>query len=214
MCVSLYLPFDRDIVRDTETIENILQLTKGEGLILALDSNARSKLWFDKHTNARGRTMKEYIITRDLHIINTKTGIPSFETNRGSSWIDLTLCNSKLTQNIKRWTCREEESCAEHKIICFDIESRDPGRYAKHFIRTCYNTKVDNWGTFECHFIKNLVQESECQTDPHNLTECDTALSHKVKHSTDIGGYTQTYLSYNCSLWHDVSSTKTRQMSI
>ena len=93
---SLYLPFDRDIVRDIETIENILQRTKGELLILALDSNARSKLWFDKHTNDRERTMEEYIITSDLHIINTETGIPSFETNRGRSWIYLTLCNSKL----------------------------------------------------------------------------------------------------------------------
>ena len=141
---SLYNPFDRDIVRDIETIENILQLTKGEGLILASDSNARSKLWFDKHTNARERTMGEYILTRDLHIINTETGIPSFETNRGPSWIDLTLCNSQLTQNTKRWTCGEEESCADHKIICFDIESRDPGIYDQHFIWKRYNTKVDN----------------------------------------------------------------------
>ena len=61
--------------------------------------------------------MEEYIITRDLHIINTETGIPSFETNRWHSWIDLTLCNSKLAQNIKRWTCREEESCADHKMF-------------------------------------------------------------------------------------------------
>ena len=29
--------------------------------------------------------MEEYIITRDLHIINMETGMPSFETNRGSS---------------------------------------------------------------------------------------------------------------------------------
>jgi hypothetical protein len=27
----------------------------------------------------------------------------------------------------------------------------------------------------------------ECWTNPHNLTECDKALSQKVEHSTDIG---------------------------
>jgi phage anti-repressor protein len=76
----------------TDTIENNREhFTKGEELILALDSNTRSKIWFDKHTNARGRTMEEYIITKDLHIINMETGIPSFETNRGHSWIDLTV---------------------------------------------------------------------------------------------------------------------------
>ena len=100
--------------------------------------------------------MEEYI-TRDLHIINTETGIPSFETNRGRSWIDLTLCNSKLSQNIKGWTCGEEESCADHKI-CFDIKSRDPGRYAKHFIRKRYSTKEDNWGTFESNLVNKLFR--------------------------------------------------------
>ena len=49
---SVYLPIDRDIERDLETIEDILQLTKGDGLILAIDSNARSKLWFEHWRNS------------------------------------------------------------------------------------------------------------------------------------------------------------------
>ena len=126
---SLYLPIDRDIVRDLDTVENKLQHTKGGRLILAMDSNVRSKLWFDKHKNARGRTLEEYIITRDLHILNTEMGIPSFETNRGHSWIDLTLCNSKLAQNTKRWTCGDEEICADHKRIFFN---RINGRCGQH----------------------------------------------------------------------------------
>jgi len=43
---SLYLPIDSDIERDLEKVD-ILQLTKRDGLILAIDSNATSKLWFD-----------------------------------------------------------------------------------------------------------------------------------------------------------------------
>ena len=39
---SLYLPIDRDIEQDLGKIEEIIRLTKGEGLLLALDSNARS----------------------------------------------------------------------------------------------------------------------------------------------------------------------------
>jgi len=38
---SLYLPINRDIERDLQTIEDILQLTKWEGIILAIDTNAR-----------------------------------------------------------------------------------------------------------------------------------------------------------------------------
>ena len=131
--------------------------------------------------------MEEYIITRDLHIINTDTSVPSFETNRGRSWIDLTLCNSKLTQNIRRWTYGEEESCADHKIISFDIESRGVEENAKQFVRKRYNTKVANLNTFERNLAKNLVRTFQCRTDLHNLTKCDKSLSQKVKNCTGIG---------------------------
>ena len=180
---SLYLPIDRDI----DTIENIHQFTKGEGLILAIDSNARSRLWYDKYTNARGRTLEDYIITRDLHILNKETGIPSFETNRGHSWIDLTLCNSKLTQNIRTWTCGEEESCADHKIIQFDIESMGARGDTTHYLRKCYNTKAANWSTFDLNLAQRLVKNFECRTNPNNFAACDKDLSQKVKCSADTG---------------------------
>jgi len=53
------------------------------------------------------------IITKDLQIINAEIIILSTESNIERSWIGLTLCNSKLTQNIRRWTCGEEETCPD-----------------------------------------------------------------------------------------------------
>jgi hypothetical protein len=42
-------------------------------------------------------------------------------------------------------------------------------------------------GYIQAQFNKNLVKNYECWTNPHNLTECNKALSQKVKHCTDIG---------------------------
>jgi hypothetical protein len=84
-----------------------VELTKGNGLILSIDSNSRSKLWHDKYTNQRGKILEEFIITSDLVIMNEAIEIPTFETARGHSWIDLTLCNNRIAQNIRRWTCRK-----------------------------------------------------------------------------------------------------------
>jgi hypothetical protein len=125
--------------------------------------------------------MEEYIITRDLLILIKETGIPSFETNRGCSWIELTLCTSKLAQKTRRWTFGEEESCADHKIIFFDIETISNEGNATHHFRKCYNTKGDNWGTFVHNLVQNLVKNSDCQTNPNNLKACDKALSQSVK---------------------------------
>jgi hypothetical protein len=73
---SLYLPIDREIDRNLKKIEDIIQLSNGDGLILAIDSNARSKLWFDKRTNTRGQAIEELIISRDLLIINEESDTP------------------------------------------------------------------------------------------------------------------------------------------
>ena len=76
----------------------------------------------DTHTNQRGKSLEEFIITSDLLLMNEATDIPTFETIGGRSWIDLTLCNNILAQNTKSWTCGEEESSSDHKLILFDIE--------------------------------------------------------------------------------------------
>jgi len=63
-------------------------------------------------------------------------------------------CAKQTNSEHKKWTCGEEESCADHKIICFDIESRGFEGKATHFLWKRYNTKEDNWGTFERNLVK------------------------------------------------------------
>jgi hypothetical protein len=140
---SLYLPIDRDIERGLETIEEIIRLTKGKGLLLALDSNARSKIWSDTYTNARGRAMEEYIITRDLLIMNGDSDVPTFESSRGRSWIDLTLCNSTLAQKRRGWTCGEEVNCADHNTKFFEIDSWANGCKTKQYTAKRCKTKAE-----------------------------------------------------------------------
>jgi len=38
-----------------------MDYTKGNGLIIALDSNAKSKMWPDTITNQRGKTPEEFL---------------------------------------------------------------------------------------------------------------------------------------------------------
>jgi len=144
---SLYLPIDRDMERDLGTIEKIIRLTKGEWLLLALDSNARSKIWSDTHTNARGIAMEEYIIKRDLLIMNVDSDVPTFGSTRGRSWIDLTLCNSTLAQKIRGRTCGEQVSCAEHNIMFFEMDSWVNGKWTKKNAAKRYITKAEKMGT-------------------------------------------------------------------
>ena len=54
IAVSAYLDIGKDIIQDLNKIKKIIQLAKGKGLLVAIDSNARSKTWHDVITNKRG----------------------------------------------------------------------------------------------------------------------------------------------------------------
>jgi hypothetical protein len=56
--VSMYLDIKEEIERELDKIDQILELTKGTGLILAIDSNTRSAAWHDTETNKRGKQWK------------------------------------------------------------------------------------------------------------------------------------------------------------
>jgi len=68
--VSMYFDIGRQIEVDLSKIEAVLQHANGAGVILAIDSNARSASWHSSTTNARGRTLDEYLMSKLLYVLN------------------------------------------------------------------------------------------------------------------------------------------------
>ena len=56
--------------------------SKGNGLIIAVNSNTRSKMWLDTITNQRGKVLEEFLICNDLYILNEATETPTFQSKR------------------------------------------------------------------------------------------------------------------------------------
>ena len=65
----MYFDSRRDIEEDIRQLGKVMDYTKGNGLIIAVDSNARSKMWHDTITNQRGKILEEFIICNDLHSV-------------------------------------------------------------------------------------------------------------------------------------------------
>ena len=60
----MYFDITKEIGRELDKIEEILEFTKGNGLVIAVDSNSRWVAWHDSQTNQRGKIMEEYIISK------------------------------------------------------------------------------------------------------------------------------------------------------
>ena len=118
---SMYFDITEEIEKGLEKIDQMLEFTKGNGLVIAVDSNARSAAWHDFKTNKGGKIMEEFIVSKNLYIMNEESDRTSFQNARVKSNIDLTIVNSQIVQALTIWEIYEEDSCSDHSIIKFCI---------------------------------------------------------------------------------------------
>ena len=114
----MYFDVTKEIERELDKIEEILEFTKGNGLVIAVAINSRSVAWHESQTNRRGKIMEEYIISKNLNM-NEESELTTFQNRRRSSNIDLTIVNNQLLTALKNWEISKEESCSDHNIIKF-----------------------------------------------------------------------------------------------
>jgi hypothetical protein len=69
----MYFDCTDQIENNFTKIDAILRFAKGEGILIAIDSNSRSTTWYDILTNIRGKKLEEYIASKLLHIINEES---------------------------------------------------------------------------------------------------------------------------------------------
>ena len=108
IAASIYFDIRRNLDLDLLKIRKILDFAKGKGVLLAIDSNSRSRLWHDLVTNSRGKILEEFLIENQLSILNTDNLQPTFQTSRGSSKIDLTIFNDQLIKEARNWNSAQE----------------------------------------------------------------------------------------------------------
>ena len=68
--VNMYLDITEKLHKTTQQINDILQLAGTRGLLIMMASNSRSRTWHDKLTNGRGKKLEEFLISKQLFIMN------------------------------------------------------------------------------------------------------------------------------------------------
>jgi len=96
LAASMHFDINDQIQNNLNEMDKLVRFAKEGRILIAVDSNARSKTWHDAKTNARGRKLEEYLVSRHLHIINEECYRPTFFNSIGTSNIDLTITNKNL----------------------------------------------------------------------------------------------------------------------
>jgi len=105
--------------------------------------------------------------------MNEASEAPTFQSNWGSSRIDLKITNSKLVRFVSDWTCREEKSCSDHNIVNFKIASINKVKGKMNYTGVRYITNQEDYKTFETTLASNFIATFNCtnKTDASKLDE-------------------------------------------
>lgn len=69
-----------------------------------------------------GEDVTEFLVTRDLFILNDPDFPTTFNSSRGKSWNDLTICTPSFIRSISKRTALDELTASEHNYIEISIK--------------------------------------------------------------------------------------------
>lgn len=116
LIVSAYLDINHPPV--PVWLEEVMEFVQQKqlGIVLSIDTNSHSQL-YGPNTNHRGAIFEQFIIQNSLWVEN-RGDVPTFQTIRAESFIDVTL-----TREVKAydWYVDTSYNASDHNTICFKL---------------------------------------------------------------------------------------------
>jgi hypothetical protein len=167
-------------------IEAALQHAKGAGVLITMDNNSRSASWHDSTTNARGRILEEFLISKQLYIMNEESVNTTFRNRRGANNVDLTIISNQLLRTIVEWEISKQESCSDQSIIKYAIGQGTCHRKIVNFQDVRCIVKKENYVNFQENLIQ-LAKTKLCKlNNEERIEDLDTTLGTRISEDMDI----------------------------
>ena len=163
---SLYMDQTQNISSDI--FDRVARFTDKEKLplVLGVDSNAHHTAWGHPTTNNRGQQLLQVLNANNLIICNTGTS-PTFVGSRGSSCIDLTICNLAGINLIQNWRVNQGKSLSDHEAICYSLDLGNRTSFASRSPAKCdwqlYETLVSASFDMSPYWFKPVVTAADLQ---------------------------------------------------
>jgi hypothetical protein len=216
---SLYCSPFESIESELIEVNNALKILKPKNLIICMDSNAKSKVWFNKSDNNRGQLLIDFINQNNLFIINNNDNLQltTYFTTRGVSNIDLTIIDINSTQFVNNWRiCDDHDSMSDHRYLEFKI-CQSP-QTIKYKNTKKYIIRDENWAHFghKCQLlvntlkplIKDISNENEFN---HFVNQLSLKLNDICDQSFRIEDYNNTYINNKTNNWWTQDLTRKRR---
>lgn len=145
--INVYCQFSLQIEPILSDLERIVLRLNSNRVVVTMDANAKSELWYAEETDERGRIVEEFLMLNKLYVANEVSNLPTFQTTNGQSNIDLTLMNESMIGACTGWTVSPMCTTSDHNLIIFSVTTRFI--INRRFIKYgCFNVRKANWDVF------------------------------------------------------------------
>ena len=130
--------------------------------IMGADTNSHSVLWGCDQNNSRGDDYEDFIASNGIGILN-QGSLPTFQTSRASSIIDISLIHYKIYDLAHHWEIHTEDFLSDHKCLSFHLKICPPPP-----------TRVKNWQRTDWNRFSSLLQARLSSWTPPAVSKPDT----------------------------------------
>lgn len=121
LVASIYLSPNEDIDPGLEELQALLDKHQKGSVVVLGDFNSKHELWGQQRADERGNKLLEFIVQNRLNICNHPESPPTFQSSRGTSWIDLALVRLEQGTALEDWYLDPLDSGTEHLRMAVEI---------------------------------------------------------------------------------------------
>lgn len=168
---SVYCQYSGSMDPHIRDIELVCTELSGKDLIIGMDANARSRMWFShlfdqsdgvggtlRRHWIRGEELETVIRDKDLVVINSFSSEPTYSgVAGGTSNIDVTLATARIGRRVRNWTIDPALTSSQHAAIRFVLDSSVSARFT---VPCRFNDAKANWDKFG-EVLEELCRSTE-----------------------------------------------------
>lgn len=192
---SIYCKFSEALEPYLAYMDTLLLLANSSPLVLGIDGNASSPLWFSKTPSSsagsqsliRGEMLSEWLISGRLHTLNEPSELYTFDNSRGVSDIDLTIANEAALRTFQ-FSWQVSPSVSDHNFIEIVVDCErtvssldilrwrtrnvDWNVYGEHILNEFRNVPVDVFRRWTADEQIAFINESVQRVNDNLLQRC------------------------------------------
>ena len=118
--ITIINPISPELIAVTNYCES-----RGLPMLLGVDTNSHSVTWGHQDNNVRGDAFEDFIAGHPLHILN-RGSLPTYQSSRAQSVIDVTLASLTIQDLIVNWEVCRDNYLSDHKCIQMELTLTQP----------------------------------------------------------------------------------------